>query len=511
MNLRELLYVIKEKFPDAIGCMVTGSQLTASHASSDIDLVIFDLSHSNVASHGFLFNKTAIDCTIFPVQDMENVIINESFDKRGVVLSMILSGSIVEDTEHIVKGIQNFVIDFYKKLKSESQNPNLVKSISDIQTIRRYFDRQMTDVEKFLLFCDLVTAVSTAETYRLGYWQSTFYRKAKIITSVDNSVGKKMLELARNLSYQQNHEDINSFIDTYLNIYNGASAKEGNKSFIIDLHTGKSSWHSALKKICIKLESYNNLNNHFHYAHRTDKKYGRSFNYDICLHFTSSKTSSQDEILTELVAFLKDEMGMEPHFNIINFPYCLLTDIQELRTSIRSKLYLFRQQNNFFLEEAIINTTIAIELCYQIIKVMEVDVADLVIGLEILTTRWLIPRPLYNSIIVGKEFQHYKEERHKELYQNYKQLQKEKDKFQISDTLTNLLAEFAAAISLGIKKKSKNPLPYFSENVLRINLINDCTNIRYILFLIEEIYLLWNLDEVEKLHGIIELNERIIN
>jgi hypothetical protein len=430
MTEGEINTLVSEKFPGAVGVILTGSRKDLSNAGGDVDLLIFDTTHPNVVSHSFEYQETIVDCTIFPILDSHSVILNQAEDKRGVILSMIITGSILFDTDNILSEIQAIVKNLQLRLQKQRISPLFTKAVADLPAIRRYLDREFNQIEMFVFLCDIVTVISKIEIHTVDYWGSTLYRKAKKNAEHSSLIFTDLKEIFEETTKTQNKDRLIKFIDTYWAQIEATEEARLPDSFSVDLYMGALDYQKFFNQFIPLIKSNNDLSRIFYYAHRSDRKYNRLYSYDVTLTFRLENETQKDGTIKELVSLLRQNGFVDPILNIVELPEGLLSGSDIVINKIRSLLFTFRLANAEETRPEFSNSRLLLLLCVEISAVLEISSQDAFQALEMLFSKWILPRPQHNNTAVGKEFSALITRRTKDLQTVF---QHHKHKFFISN------------------------------------------------------------------------------
>jgi len=217
----DLKAIVDKNYPNCMGAMVTGSQLRPGYNrfQSDLDLIIFDSFFSVVSTFAVFQEGHKIDFTQVPINDIDNVIRNEQFDQRGILLTMIATGEIIKDNKYgVVEGIRNRAGELFNKGIHDNL-PVYMSMIKALTKIRKDFNKDVREYQKMFLINDFFFNITQAELIKLSKWRFTGKHKANLLYELNPRFVSEVQELAMSSMRTDDLEPfraIGNYIDEYL-------------------------------------------------------------------------------------------------------------------------------------------------------------------------------------------------------------------------------------------------------------------------------------------------------
>ncbi len=305
MNKEELIKLLRSTFPQAIGAMLTGSQFNKTHFNtiSDVDVVVFDRTTSDVHTRGLRFQQNKIDCTIVPVFDIENVVLNEFYDPKGIIIYMISSGEILYDTNTIIEDIASAVLPLKNKI-SERVKTNYHQSVEQLLKMSKYFERELSESERILLACDFIYCITKIEAIRCNGWDFTSLHKARLLNEHNSAFVTDILQLHRMVVETKDLRFLHSYVKQYQNKL-GHFDDTLQQIITFDIAIPDFSLQYFHKDILPVILSNSSLYKCYLYSFISPRKYHRLYRHDIAISFAADKGMAIIDIIHELLECFK--------------------------------------------------------------------------------------------------------------------------------------------------------------------------------------------------------------
>lgn len=300
MNKKELLSFLLEQFPKAIGFVLTGSQSRNStfNTVSDIDVMVFDIINSDVYSRGAKVGQYRIDCTIIAVFDIENIILTEFYDLKGTIINMVTSGTILHDTNNIIKNIKNSTRPLSNKINSRVKAV-YQQSVEELLKLRKYLERDLTEGEKVLLACDFVSAISKIEVIRANGWNAVNLRKAQLLDKHNAEFVSEIVKMHKKAMEGDNLQFLVGYINNYQNNLIRFNDEEPS-NILFDIAVPNFSLQQFSQEILPVIISHPALKSCYRYFYTSLKKYHRQYKYDVSICFNLKENITIADLVNEL-------------------------------------------------------------------------------------------------------------------------------------------------------------------------------------------------------------------
>lgn len=300
MSKEELLKFLQDQFPQALGFALTGSQAKnhTFNTVSDIDIVVFDTVNSNVYSIGMSYQKHRFDFTILPILDIENVVLDEFYDPRGIVLNMIGNGIILKDTNNVIKDIQNAIEPLLTKTNIRTKSI-YQKLIIELLNLRKYLKRDLDENEKLVLACDFVYLIIKIEVIRLHGWEAVDLRKVKLLKDYNPGFVEEITKLHRKATIENNTEVLIGYINHY-HLSLMQLSDEESKNIVFDIAIPDFSFPIFCEKILSEIIANPSLKNCYKYFYLSPLKLNKQYKNNISICFKPTENITVADIISEL-------------------------------------------------------------------------------------------------------------------------------------------------------------------------------------------------------------------
>lgn len=217
----DLLEIINEHYDSCTGAIVTGSHLKPGfdNLRSDVDIIVFDAIFSVVTTTVIYQQNHKIDITQVPINDIDNVLRNEQFDQRGILLTMIATGKILKDTEdYLIEKLKGRAAELFSTGIHDNL-PTYKALMKGLVKIRKEFDRELDQYSKMFLINEFFSTITQMELIRVSKWRFSGKHKANLLYESSREFVEQVHDLvksASNSSDIQLFRKIGTFIDEYL-------------------------------------------------------------------------------------------------------------------------------------------------------------------------------------------------------------------------------------------------------------------------------------------------------
>jgi len=214
-----LLSKILFHYPNAEAILLTGSNVKKSEfdGDSDIDILIIDKQFSHVTPLIIMENEYKFDVTQIPLNNIENILINEKFDPRGTLLSMISNSRIIKESSNQIASLIITEAQKIYQVKSIKVNKLKKQHFERLLKLRIEFEKKLSFEKKFLLLIDFVNTISQIEAINQTNWlQLGKYRANLLIEQSPDFLNNLIAITRQQLIEGCDTNDIVNFIDLYL-------------------------------------------------------------------------------------------------------------------------------------------------------------------------------------------------------------------------------------------------------------------------------------------------------
>lgn len=415
MNKEDLLQLSRQQFPKAIGFLLTGSQVrnTVFNLVSDIDVMVFDITNSDIYSRGFVYKQHRIDFTIVAVLDIENTCINEFSDNKGTYLTMLANGSILEDPYLILKSIQIAILPLVHKINNKVKG-DYKNLLNHLLKMRKYLDRDLQEYERIFLISEFVETISNLEIIRVTGKETDRLQKVK---QLNEYIPDFVLDIVKLYKQALLDDHLTSLI-SYINYYQNRVTFQDDQlppSIIFDIALPNFSLKQFNQQFVPAIASNEILKNHYRYFYKSPKKYYRKYKNDISICFSLRDQISIVDIANELSSIFNPSNENKifryeiiyPLEKFINFK--ISNKIEGLREMLCRLSSALHSDNNLFSFKPF---DIALALCCKVKHLSTLHTEDICYLNNFLMQRWLIALPEHKNaqsyqylIAVGKEKQ----------------------------------------------------------------------------------------------------------
>ncbi len=309
MNNNILKGILFRQFPKSIGFILTGSQSgnTVFTTASDIDVMIFDTMNSGIYSRGLIQDHYKIDCTVVPIFDIENVIINEYFDLKGTFLNMLASGVILNDPHKIILEIKQSITPLINR-RSNALTQHYKKLVEELLKMRKYFERDLNEQERIFLLCDFVHLISKIEVIKSSGWDAINLRKTKLLNETNKGFVEKIIKLHKKGLEVEDLQFLIGYIDNYhKNLIQSADYKP--PTIVFDISIADFSLQQFSLKVVPSIISNEILSRCYRYFYISPKKYYRQYKYDLSLCFNIQEDINIVDVINELSGLINSSKG----------------------------------------------------------------------------------------------------------------------------------------------------------------------------------------------------------
>ncbi|MBL7702356.1 MAG: hypothetical protein JNM14_08905 [Ferruginibacter sp.] len=301
--IKDILEAVDFYFPKNYGIILSGSQRNNREfkRESDIDVVVFDMLSSCLWTKNAEKNGFRIDFTILPVNDIENVLRDDIFEPKNVLMSMLTDGNILHDPYLILPHIVDKAKQYYDKLhfKTEITFKNY---FIEFLKLKKLFSLKLNEADKIILLSDFVNIACTLETIKLTNWQLKTKHKIICLSEKSPVFLNKILELYKR-GVCDDYAPIIDFIDSYRTEIRNVALQAGNEKYcllVVDVGYKDFSFSYFVKNILPIIIADPEISSCYRYFYPSPINYRTKYKFDISLVFDiASKSRSQILLIIE--------------------------------------------------------------------------------------------------------------------------------------------------------------------------------------------------------------------
>jgi hypothetical protein len=429
MTDKDLLEIIDFYYPNATGALLAGSNLNKERIDheSDIDVVIIDAQFSVVSALGISEKGLRFDFTQVPLSNIENVLINEKFDPRGTLLSMLSTGRILKESEHgLIELIKNRARHLYntknfltKKFREDSTK-NLLK-------IKKEFKRDLIYQKRFLIVCEFVNLVTQIEAATHSNWIHSGKHKANFL--IENSMPflEEIISLSKKMMDDKEGYDLSNivnYIDFYILKLEKSEHGIKQNTFVLDITYPNINIQHFITSILPRIYNDDVLKDRFLYFYLSQKSSHRLYLNEICLVFTLKDSQTEKEIFLAVNCIFREEINANAKISLIpNWIYSeenkklqQLTNFEATAKKINH--FVIKDLKSFGIYDAERTIFVFIIISSFIAKEIDLDISDLIEMNKYLLNRWILSIKEQNVLKNIKDFERIKQH-HISVFKSY--------------------------------------------------------------------------------------------
>ncbi|MBB5439267.1 hypothetical protein HDC92_002954 [Pedobacter sp. AK017] len=303
MNDEDILNVVNYHYPKCVGVIWTGSSLNNTvNNQSDIDVVIVDEQFSVISPIVIVIKGKRFDFTQIPLSNLENILFDELYDPKGILITMISNGKIIKDTKNmLLKQIQQKVSLACSNFQTinEKAYENFVHELKKIQP---QFNKLLEYKEAFLLLNEFVFQCSQAEVFRHSNWSYNGKHKPRFLISKNAHFIERLIEVAGFSKLKEGYNDLSS-ISAYIDFYLSEPFRFNTENYVkdklvLDLTYENISITDFIHSILDDVLADPILQHCYSYFYLSPKQSFRIYKKYICIVFNISPSYSRENVFT---------------------------------------------------------------------------------------------------------------------------------------------------------------------------------------------------------------------
>lgn len=323
----DILEILNKNFPNAVGALVSGSSITNnySRSMSDVDVLVFDESCGAVSPFGYFENGTMYDFTLIPINNIDNIIRDEQFDQRGILLTMIAKGNIIKDspTRLVAKIKLKAENLFTDGIHNNRQNFNAL--YKGLLKIRKEFSKIPLPHQRIFLVNEFFYIVTQMELIKTANWRMTGRHKADYLFQNQEAFFLKIHTLVlggNDCNDPDGFGEIGLFIDDYLSAKSNVNQNRvfNNRVLIIDFEYENITMEHFVNFGLPKLMSSQVTSKNFLYFYMSDRRMNRIYKnkLSICFQVDQNIDPSyfERDVLRELRRIIAYEIQAKYRYNL---------------------------------------------------------------------------------------------------------------------------------------------------------------------------------------------------
>jgi len=395
MTPDDLAYIIAQFFPNNTGVILTGSQSLAKTFidKRDIDIVIFNPNPGNIVYSIIPHDGFYFDVTILPLTDIANIIDNESFDPKGVLLNKILTGTILIDKNGFVKLISSIVSEIYGK---SSYNISMLhrQQIADLKKFQKYFGAAENHHDGALLktvLFDWHSKITAVEAYKLLNYLHGPAQKHKLLIQKNPNFLNEVNELATQALITGDFNKVADYNSSYCTTIRKVFKYEPqpNAKLIIDVGYDDFSLSHFILNVFCNLREHEVLQSCFERFYLSPVKYSKKYQNKVCIVFSLAEPRVKYyKILSIVRAYIFNNAGLQnPRVSVWFDENEAIPAIHNLRLDISRMIFMD------FLEKAELNTSVRMNLIFECLDKLRLAInlnqSDLLLVYSYLMQNWI--------------------------------------------------------------------------------------------------------------------------
>lgn len=204
-----LVSFIEDHYPEISGALISGSYLGDDfNNKSDYDIVVFSETVFETKNEKIKEGDFFIDTLILPVENIYNLLINDSKSFEGILINMISKGEILIDNE----GLISKIIEFSKNLNSLGRKTLTVfEKTSYLIKISKLLEEIISNISKnekvFVLF-RLIELSCQYILYSNNKWGGTGKHLLKNIKGLDSDFYEKISNAIQTAIVDNNFDNL---------------------------------------------------------------------------------------------------------------------------------------------------------------------------------------------------------------------------------------------------------------------------------------------------------------
>jgi hypothetical protein len=303
MTHQQLEEVIDKSLPFNNGIMLTGGQRFNNplKLESDIDVIVLDVSFTNVYGFVVPWNEYMVDVTIVPFLNLENILFNEANDPKGGLLTMLNMGVIVKDKYNVLPLLQIKA----GTLLDEIGGKTFELYQSQMHELGRYikhFSKPFSSKQKAVLACDVMTAIGNIESIKASNWVSKKHKLELFSDKAPNAVCEEAFALFEKSLQDNDYTKLAEFTNYYCRAADGLPSfpVTSTTRVIIDLNYVDFSIPHVVNILLPAIKKVKLLEDAFGYFFLSPKQLHKTYKNKICLSFRIESHTHAAELIQTL-------------------------------------------------------------------------------------------------------------------------------------------------------------------------------------------------------------------
>lgn len=390
----KLLTILNHFFPDAAGFLLTGSQRTNSpfYINADIDVIVVDPIVSDVLAYIKVIEGYRIDATIIPLANIDNILLNESSDPKGVLITMLENSVILDDKLSILTKIQDKAADISKTLAIKNYL-HYRTLLNKLTSYKKYFVEDVPETKRLFLLCDLVSLVTAIETVKMTNWASDRSFKATILYSKDSAFSNDLENVFKKGLDDSEFTKVADYIDFYCSETNMVNSPivPSTTRIVLDVRYDNISINAFVNDLEAKIKDDPALKDRYKYFSRSPLKFHRIYKNKLSIVIKPTEASYLYDDIKDYVQFFRN--------NTKNFKYNLVYQYNtEWSTDYFAHLEKIRQATSEIVDDLLnenpdypssILQGHAIVIINYFVKLLDIDKKDTMDASQLIATRWM--------------------------------------------------------------------------------------------------------------------------
>lgn len=324
--------LVEKHYPEAGGAILTGSQTEPYSVTkqSDIDIVLFSDDFTNLSTHIFRDGKHKIDFTKIGMADLPRLLVDYSYDQRGVILHMIMNGVIVKDDYGFLLLIKNKCKALFDLGNASIENELKVLR-NNLAKLKKNLLKDLDERYVFFLLIEFAHIITSAHLLTSeGWFTSNSYRRTRYLLANEDNVRfmNSLMSVIKGAIpqkeiTQENRKKIINIIDRYLeHPFTKKTTSYRYNRFIVNLKFRTESIRFMSSEVIPKILGDEYLSQLYKYT--TTHSYINVFKYGIVIVFDSRHEAfNEDSVLTALYKIFQKQRKPIEKLKIVSQEYLL--------------------------------------------------------------------------------------------------------------------------------------------------------------------------------------------
>lgn len=445
MDKKFIISLCSKKWPSYAGIIIKKNLLVENlnNLLKSLEILIIDpqfsvISLSTTYQDGIVYNFIYI-----PLNNIENVLVNEKFDRKGSILELIANGEVLHAKKtEIIEQIQKKALSLYNK-ENHLTTREYLNAVKRLHRVRKGFSKHLKPYQKFFLINEAVSIVAEAELIKNSHWLIGGHNKSTFLYDNSPTIVNELIKLTT-YSYQ----DLNSdyfmefalYLDYYLaNLVMPVPIKKIKLSdiFVISLKFHDDNLTIDIGKIISEIKNNELFGKHYQYFHLSRKSHFNIYKNAFTLIFNRPHKLTNVQAYKYLIKIIENSHQSAATISFLQEEY--LTD-ENLNKGFYNKFYLIGKQIGILCENHISNNKnldreklffISIIVNSYIIKLLNFTIEDIVKINFYLVIRYMFNHREQDQIQSAETMSAVRQQKY-QLYQKYYQ-----DNSKIIESLVN--------------------------------------------------------------------------